>query len=398
MDTALHQTIITTMPRILICGGSLAGLACAIRLKQFGHDPITLEKCKFPRRKLCGEFLGPDAMPLLRILGLHDAVHEQAFGPVEKTLFYNRRGQVVTIQHAWIQRHQPYALAIPRDVLDTLLLRHARQLGLQCLEQQRVLSPIQRANSLFMVETETVGAEHEQDRQTFETDILIDATGRSGKLSVLQPAQQNTIYRNRIGVQCHVKLGSPPEHKDLSMFLFQGGYGGIQPIGTNTANVCMMMNASLAKSMHGKFNEFIQATIGQNPAAAEYLSKSCRISEFCTTSDINLAGITPQPHTGPNALIQIGDAYITVDPFTGSGMAHALETGIMAAEIVHEGIQNNQTYACMQSHYQATYQRHFQTRLRFMHAFRPFLESEHLQDIVWPLLPPFLPLLAKLFR
>jgi menaquinone-9 beta-reductase len=388
---------------ILIGGGSLAGIACAIRLRQLGHTAWVLEKSHFPRPKLCGEFLGPDALTALKRLNLLEVVQELAFGPVRETLFFNRKGRPIRIKHAWISREYPYGLAIPRETLDHVLVEQAKKMGIPVLEGRCILSPIQMKNSRFEITANTKSASRQIQPERWITHCFIDATGRSGKLSLRSHASQSVAKTNPlqkwIGIQCHVELPEFPLGSTLGMFLFAEGYGGIQPISAHQANVCMMVHSSLGKKIHQNFNDFIATTIGQNPAAAEFLRNAQQIGSFCTTADINLSipGKSGQENK-PNELIRVGDASVTVDPFTGSGMAHALETALLAAETLHEGIQRNMNYQTLCRQYQVHYRRQFQTRLKFMQWFRPLLEYERLQQAIWPILPPFLPWLASTFR
>src|SRR5690349_17587001 len=113
---------------ILIGGGSLAGMACAIRLHQLGLENCVLDKSHFPRSKLCGEFLGPGALAMLHRLKLLELIQAQAFGPVKHTFFYNRQGKALKINHAWMSKKHPYGLAIPREKLDFILVSHAQNL------------------------------------------------------------------------------------------------------------------------------------------------------------------------------------------------------------------------------------------------------------------------------
>src|SRR5690349_12505982 len=66
---------------VIIIGGSLAGASCARELARLGVDAIALERDTFPREKVCGGFLSPNAVDRLEELGLLNAV--RAAGAVE---------------------------------------------------------------------------------------------------------------------------------------------------------------------------------------------------------------------------------------------------------------------------------------------------------------------------
>lgn len=384
---------------IVIAGGSLAGISCAIRLKQLGHQPLVIEKSRFPRKKLCGEFLGPDAFPVLQKLGIFQQVQAHAYGPVEDTYFHDRHGRTLRISHAWISKKYPYALAIPRDILDHLLFRHAQDLGVTTLEERRILSPVEHDGHQFQIHMEARSDDNQIKMAHVTADYLLDGTGRNGKLYLNDEPLRTNQNPHRVGIQCHVQMPCPLPDKNLHMFLFAGGYGGLQPVSADIANLCMMVEPALAKQISAPFETFISGTVRQNPAAARLLAGAKQENGFSVTADINL--FQPDPNHAVQTslnLIRIGDALVTVDPFSGSGMSHALESGVMAAEAIDEGILHQRDYNTVFENYQKTYNRLFQRRLRMMCYFRPILESEKAQQWLWPVIPPFLPLLAGIFR
>src|SRR5258708_3517175 len=58
---------------VYILGGGPAGSSAAIAARQEGRDVCLIEKSKFPRHKVCGEFLTPEIVPLLESLAVWDA-------------------------------------------------------------------------------------------------------------------------------------------------------------------------------------------------------------------------------------------------------------------------------------------------------------------------------------
>jgi flavin-dependent dehydrogenase len=64
----------------------------------------------------------------------------------------------------------------------------------------------------------------------------------------------------------------------------------------------------------------------------------------------------------PGDYIAIGDATGMVDPFCGEGMRHALDTGILAADVVARGIRRKATYQEMKYEYESQWQRKWAVR------------------------------------
>jgi flavin-dependent dehydrogenase len=50
---------------LIVAGGGPAGSACAITAARLGAKVLLLEKDRFPRQKVCGEFVSPESLGLL---------------------------------------------------------------------------------------------------------------------------------------------------------------------------------------------------------------------------------------------------------------------------------------------------------------------------------------------
>src|SRR3989442_15700201 len=58
----------------MVLGGAAAGVAAAILLRKRGHDVLLLDAARFPRDKVCGEGMSPEAWRLLDRLDAVSAV------------------------------------------------------------------------------------------------------------------------------------------------------------------------------------------------------------------------------------------------------------------------------------------------------------------------------------
>src|SRR5690625_7690180 len=76
---------------VAIVGGGPAGSVAASLLARGGHSVVLLEKQHFPQHKLCGEFLSPEALDVLRALpGVVEAI-KNAGRPVRSLILTDER-------------------------------------------------------------------------------------------------------------------------------------------------------------------------------------------------------------------------------------------------------------------------------------------------------------------
>jgi flavin-dependent dehydrogenase len=150
--------------------------------------------------------------------------------------------------------------------------------------------------------------------------VVIDA---AGKLSRFSPRRQVDEF----GIQYFTPGGS---NSVLDFWFFDDGYGGGVSVEGGRSNFCFLV---------------------KKPALRRYLQR-----EGCLV-------------TGPIAydrlpadFIAIGDAAGMVDPFCGEGIRHALETGVLAAEVVARGLRRRTSYAEMKWEYESRWKRRWGPR------------------------------------
>ena len=71
-----------------------------------------------------------------------------------------------------------------------------------------------------------------------------------------------------------------------------------------------------------------------------------------------------------NGVLAIGDAASFIDPFTGSGMLMALESGELAADSIADFLDHGRTLDVLRTSYADRYRRTFSSRLRLSSLLR----------------------------
>lgn len=263
---------------IEILGGGLAGLGLAIGLRTAGIPVKLHDAGRYPRHRVCGEFIaGLDA-------ATRDALHLSThLSPARLahnvTWFY--RGSAC---HA--HRLPVPALCLSRHQLDQSLATAARTLGVNLQESSRP-SP-----------------NHGEGR--------VLASGR-----VPDPRSP------WVGLKVHVR--EVTLSADLELHLGRRAYVGLTPVEDGRVNVCGLFHRELLEG--GQGSPLIGAL---RRAGLGALARRVAAAEAVPDSACSVAGLSyHQPARAPEHF-RLGDHAGLIPPFTGHGMALAWQDAALA--------------------------------------------------------------------
>ncbi|HJT69757.1 MAG TPA: FAD-dependent oxidoreductase [Terriglobales bacterium] len=291
---------------LAIIGGGPAGCAAAITAARSGARVLLLERGRFPRHKVCGEFVSAESLGLCGSLLGGDSQSQIRTAPVicQARIFLD--GATL---HAPIA---PAAASITRYDLDAGLWSACLAAGV-CTHQETHVRSVE-GNGHFRIET---------TRGNFDTKAVINASGRwSNFTSETTRAQMNG--NKWLGIKAHYYEECAPHSVDL--YFFDQGYCGVQPVSHfeegmgMRINVCAMIRADAARSMDDVLRQH-----------AELLERS-RTWTLATQPIVTSPLVFHQPEPLQNSMLQIGDAATFVDPFIGDGISLAMRSGALAAE------------------------------------------------------------------
>src|SRR5688500_17285281 len=133
---------------VLVVGAGPAGSAAAITLAKAGMDVVLVDQHAFPRDKVCGDGLIPDAHRALARLGVLDEVMAVA-RPARHLRCVAPRGARVDV---------PGTLAVlPRRELDLILCRAAAGAGARMHAPLRFLAPLEEAGRVVGARLQDLG-------------------------------------------------------------------------------------------------------------------------------------------------------------------------------------------------------------------------------------------------
>ncbi len=352
----MKSQILNSKSQILIVGGGPAGTSAAIRLAGQGFAVKLIEREKFPRHKLCGEFISPECFDHFKALGVLDEMFSLSGDRITETCFYAPQGKSVSIQSTWFSANET-ALGLSRAEMDFQLLQRAEQVGVEVLEETQVVGLLTENGRVCGVKTKT---------EEISADLIIDATGRArvlGKLADKQIQNPKSKIQNRlVGFKAHLQNVNLEKGR-CEIYFFRGGYGGLNYVENGIANHCFLIKSEIVKEFGGNVEQILQEVIFQNRRAKETLQNATPIFDWLAVSvdGFGVKNLNPAPN-----LLAIGDAGAFIDPFTGSGMLMALESG----ELLSKMIITNVLRAEIAEKYKIRHAQKFQKRLRICNLMR----------------------------
>ena len=375
----LHRISVATEPHevpvrnssnkydVIVAGGGPAGASAAIHLSKANLKVLLIEQKTFPRAKLCGEFISPECITHFEKLGVAlDMISSQP-AQILETVFYSRRGRKIVVPSRWFGGN---ALGLSRAVMDHHLLERAKALGVNVLENSTVSDVVEDGSGVTGVIVKAAG-----DRE-YRASVVVDATGRSRVLARKTSSIQS-VKPSLVAFKAHL-AGTRGKMTACEIYSYSGGYGGLSTVENGRSNLCFIIQASRVRRAHSDPQTVIRENLMLNRRAAFTLERATVETDWLSVALESFGRRQPSPKPG---LLAIGDSAAFIDPFTGSGMLMALESGqLLAEQIVHHlakldernGINN------LCESYTRAYLRTFDSRLRVCGllrrvAFRPLL-------------------------
>jgi flavin-dependent dehydrogenase len=346
---------------VVIAGGGPAGTSAAIHLAARGARVLLAEQKKFPRAKLCGEFISPECLDHFERLGVADRMMTAGGARLTQTVFYSRGGRSVNVPSEWFSS-QPGALGLSRAEMDHKLLERAREVGVEVLEDTQACGLIieqRRLRGVHLKSSDVVS-----DANAL---VTIDATGRTRALTRRLNGDQGKKSQKRrppfVAFKAHLEDARVAEGA-CEIYFYPGGYGGLSSVENGLSNLCFIASAKDVRACASDAERVMREVVTRNSRAAYTLARARTRTEWLGVSLESFGRQEPVP---ANGLLTIGDAAAFIDPFTGSGMLMALESGEVAAGVIMDhlqALQKGASFVALARDYRTIYRQRFAARLR----------------------------------
>jgi len=338
----------------VIIGAGPAGSSCAIRLAKTGLKVLLAEQKKFPRSKLCGEFISPECLAHFAELGVLDEMSRGGGVSLKRTVFYARSGRCVSVPSEWLASGS-LAIGLSRSQMDQVLLSGASAAGVEVVEETAPTALLRNA------EDQVCGVtlrNHSGRSFPVKAGLVMDATGRSRVLSKLADPKTRKPRADFVAFKTHLSGAATPD-TDCEIYSYTGGYGGSNPVENGLTNLCFIINAAIARQHGSDAERVMRNVLFTNSQARRSLSHAQVADQWLAVPIENYGPAELSPAPG---MLSIGDAAGFIDPFTGSGILLALESSQIAAEVlVTLGASDFPTFI---AEYRQRYESAFHRRLK----------------------------------
>jgi geranylgeranyl reductase family protein len=342
----------TLSPEILVIGAGPGGSAAAWTLAQQGHDVLLIDRARFPRDKTCGDGLTPAAVQTLDQLGLLPQLEAAGAYKIEGVRVISAHGLSTRMAFVdCLKLPKAFGLSLPRFQFDDIVRNHAIQAGSRFLGGVHVVRLDRQGDRIVSIQCEENG----RPIQINARHVVI-AVGANTALLRREGliAHQPRYMRAMRAYYDHVENPG----NDFQLFFdaqLRHGYGWIFPIRASGANIGIATldsghahNEYAPTSSHQLHLDFISRHTGAGTLNAD-MQQVSPVKGYPIRVDF------PSHRIAGENWVMIGEAAGLVNPFTGEGIDLALQSGVIAGEIMG-------TYLNRGASYSSTYHREIHGR------------------------------------
>jgi flavin-dependent dehydrogenase len=307
-------------------GPAPAGSATGILLAEGGVRVLVLDRARFPRPKICGEYLSPETARILDRLGVLPAVEGAGAVALRGMTITGPDGRRIAGTYPaagpW-RGYRDHALALPRAVLDRLLADRLRATSARLVEGVRVTDLVREGDRVAGVEARDRDGRSVRVRAR----LVVGADGRHSvvarRLGLVSP---HPLRRMALTTYMSGPTGGADRGE---IFVSPPDYSILNPLAPGRLNVSVVVPLEEAAAARGRLEAFFAARLARIPGLAARLAPFRRDAPVAALGP--LAVRVAPPRSG--GVLLVGDAAGFYDPFTGEGVYTALRGAELAADV-----------------------------------------------------------------
>ena len=341
---------------VIVLGGGPAGSSTATLLARKGWRVTLLERERFPRPHV-GESLLSGSMPLLRELGVADSL--EAAGFLKKygaTMVWGTQATPWSWYFGEVDKENPHSYQVSRPEFDQILLRNARNNGVDVRERHRATGIELEASK-----GATVVFDDDQGRhRKLLADFIVDATGQTGMIARKQKLRIDDPFFQNLGVYAYFEGGKrldAPNENNILVESVTDGWIWLIPLHDDRSSVGVVTDSRRGQKAIRELglDAFFQASLDQSTYAAGLLDGATQISELEVVKDWSYMSrqLVGRRH------VLVGDAGCFVDPLFSSGIHVALSGAVLASAYVTTSLKRPEMQEAAGEAYERQYRQHY---------------------------------------
>ena len=297
---------------VAVLGGGLAGLTNAYLLAKAGYKVILYEKGRYPQHKVCGEYISNEVLPFLKKYDLYP----KDFRPshINKFQLTTQSGKSLKLPLG------TGAFGISRLLFDNYLYQKCKAVGVNCLTQTKVYNCVFE-NPHFNISS---------SKGSHKSHYAVGAFGKKSNLDRVLNRKIKAEKSSYLGVKYHVRTDFALD--TVALHNFNGGYCGVNKIEGDLYNICYLTKGNNLK-YSGSIKNMENDILFKNP----YIKELFESSDFIFDKPLVINQINfNKKQLIEDFLIMCGDTAGLITPLCGNGMAMAIHSGKLLAEIIIE--------------------------------------------------------------
>lgn len=326
---------------VAIAGAGPAGAATAYYLARAGYRVVLFDQQRFPRDKVCGDFVGPAALAEIDKLGLLSQPAFAQANRIRRAALYLDGVKLIGQAVPQFPDLPDHGLCLPRLTFDHSIFSAAVASGARVLQETRVTG--------YRVGPASITVTHKRGsvEQELKARLLIGADGSSSLIARTlrggPPPRRDRILAVRAYFE---DVTGPNEQADLyfSAATFPG-YCWLFPTGETSANVGVgTLLETCPPVKQQQLSQILKNIVQSDPALSSRLSTARMVGKIAGWP---LATFNPRLPIAGDRVILIGDAAGLINPLNGEGIQYALQSARWVLETLDGPLRSDNLGSAM---------------------------------------------------